>query len=83
MNNTLVNICFNILIVIYGGKSNEIYKQTKNLALNDLWLLDIQNNKWESLVMYGFHPKSRWSHSMCTIGKNQLIIFGGVNLQSY
>ena len=51
--------------------------------MNDICLYDICNNKWDTLVTYGFHPHSRWGHTMCSSGKDQLIIFGGVNLDSY
>ena len=73
----------NRYLIIYGGKSEEIYASTKNLALNDVWIYDIPNNKWERLVMYGFHPNSRWSHWMTVVDKNQIVVFGGANLNNY
>ena len=84
MKNIFVSTFLNsYFIVIYGGKSDKIFKDTKNLALNDFCLYDIPNNKWDTIVTHGFHPISRWGHSMCAIDKEQVLVFGGINLQSY
>ncbi|CAI2382697.1 unnamed protein product [Moneuplotes crassus] len=70
-------------LLIYGGKSDIAFNKIKNLALNDICLYDIENNKWDTLVTYGFHPMSRWSQCMCPISDDTIIMFGGTNLESY
>ena len=52
------------LLVIYGGRNDQIYKQTGSAALNDVCIFNINLRKWESLAMFGQMPMSRWKHSM-------------------
>ena len=54
-------------------KVNNIYNTTKSISLNDIWVYDIPNNKWDAIVMYGFHPNSRWSHWMTVYDKDKII----------
>ena len=77
------------LLFIYGGRNDEIYAQTHNVALNDVCIFNINKSEWQTLAMYGQIPCSRWSH-ICTLnrgGSNSIadgfLIFGGVNLKNY
>lgn len=74
------------LLVIHGGRNDEIFNGTKNVALNDVNLFNTVTKQWMQLAMYGQHPCSRWSHSMVAYKDSDFdgfIIFGGINLRSY
>jgi hypothetical protein len=77
------------LLVIYGGRNDNIYKQTANVALNDVCLFNINTKTWEALAIFGQMPCSRWSHFMTHVqgdtrcAKEGLIMFGGSTQKSY
>ena len=52
------------------------------MALNDICLYNIESNTWESLVIYGDMPCSRWGHSLIATDKH-FVVFGGVNSDRY
>lgn len=33
--------------------------------------------------MYGEIPLSRWNHSLVSVNENKLVIFGGLNMNTY
>lgn len=41
------------LLVIYGGRNDGLYAKTKNVALNDICLYNVNKNEWQVLAMYG------------------------------
>jgi len=82
----LVNANEERLLVIYGGRNDSIFANTKNVALNDICIFNVNLKQWISLVIYGTHPCSRWSHLMVpNRGWNAdgMLVFGGVNLNNY
>ena len=77
-------------LVIHGGRNDDFYESMRNIALNDLHLYNINSNIWCTVAIFGEVPQSRWGHIIC--GENsfnqdykrtKLIIFGGVNLNSF
>lgn len=70
-------------LAIMGGRSNSIYQDLSNIALNDLCLFNTASFEWECVALYGTIPPSRWGHGMVSLDDNKLIVFGGVNTSSY
>lgn len=76
------------LIVFYGGRNDGIFSQTKNVALNDICMFNVNKKEWISLAIYGsgIQPCSRWSHIMLPntqYGPDGFAVLGGVNLNNY
>ena len=55
----------------------------KNVALNDMHVYDVLNNTWCALAIYGDLPRSRWGHKLATNSEDKIMLFGGMNLNSY
>jgi hypothetical protein len=77
------------LLVIYGGRNDQIFARTQNVALNDICLFNLNKMEWQTLAMYGDVPCSRWSHCF-TMNRGEgsgatdgFLVFGGVNLRNY
>ena len=70
-------------LVIHGGRNDAIFPAIKNVALNDLHVLDVATKRWCTLALYGESiPESRWGH--CIVANDsKIMIFGGMNLTSY
>lgn len=77
------------LLIVYGGRNDVIFKQTQNVALNDICVFNINKHQWEALAVFGQMPCSRWSHFMTKVNGDTdsaadgILIFGGVNIKSY
>ena len=69
-------------LVIYGGRNDAIFSAIKNVALNDLHIMDVESNTWCRIAMYGDIPGSRWGHKLVA-NENKIMLFGGMNLNSY
>lgn len=76
--------------MIHGGRNDEMFSsKIKNIGMNDLHLFDITSLTWMAVAIYNELPTSRWSHVLCAeqnsddYESNKIIIFGGVNMQSY
>ena len=41
------------MLVIYGGRNDNIFGMTNNVALNDICILNLNSFTWESLAMFG------------------------------
>lgn len=70
-------------LVISGGRNNGLYKTMGNIAFNDMNLLNTQTLEWETMVMYGQVPMSRWNHCLVPVDEDRLLIFGGMNMSTY
>ena len=68
--------------MIHGGRNDYQYSRYKDVALNDIHLLDLGSLTWVKLAVYGDVPSGRWGHSMAA-SINTVILFGGMNLQSF
>ena len=75
---------FGSYFVVFGGRSNNIFSESmKNVAFNDLHLLNISSREWVSLALFGEElPESRWGHSMVATNSS-ILLFGGMNLKHY
>ena len=69
-------------LVIFGGRNKDVFPIIKNVALNDLHILDIEANCWIAIAMYGDIPGSRWGHRLVS-NDQKIMLFGGMNLSSY
>ena len=68
--------------MVCGGRNDAIFTAIKNVALNDLHILDIASNRWLSIAMYGDIPGSRWGHRLVA-NENKIMLFGGMSLDQY
>ena len=68
--------------MIFGGRNDAVFSAIKNVALNDLHILDVASNRWCSIAMYGDTPASRWGHKLVA-NENKIMLFGGMSLDSY
>eukprot|EP00347_Sterkiella_histriomuscorum_P014797 403359488 len=75
----------NHYLIIYGGRNDNIFKQTQNVALNDLCMFSINTQEWITVANYGQLPVSRWGASIIQSDEQngKIIMFGGINLKSY
>jgi hypothetical protein len=69
-------------LFIFGGRNQDMFQNLSNTALNDLHMFDIEERSWKTVAIYGYVPMSRWGHCS-TVYQNQMIIFGGKNLDKY
>ena len=61
------------MLVIFGGcGGGKDYDQ----SFDDLWVVDVENKKWNNPPVVGKKPKGREGHAAGVI-KNQMIIYGG------
>ena len=70
-------------IIIHGGRNDNV---SETSALNDTFVLDLENFDWVSVHLYSNVPNfkviSRYGHKS-TIFSNKLLIFGGINNNNY
>ena len=63
---------------MHGGRNNkEAYDLTRNVALNDMALLNLEKKTWCVIAMLGEIPVSRWNHSMVSVENDKIFLFGG------
>ena len=60
-----------------------MYPIIKNVALNDMHIYDSKTNAWCAVAIYGDVPRSRWGHKLATNDDQKIMLFGGMNLNSY
>ena len=73
-------------LFIYGGRNEEIFQKTENVALNDICIFNLNKKEWVAVAMYGRMPCSRWSHVVLpnrSHNADQVFVFGGMNLNNY
>jgi hypothetical protein len=70
--------------IVHGGKNDQMYGQNlKEVALNDIHMLDLTTNCWSTLAIFtSDFPTSRFGHSMVAT-RNQLFILGGMSISGY
>jgi hypothetical protein len=51
-------------LAIHGGRNDKMYKEYKNVALNDINLYDVEKNEWTVVENYGCFPEGRYGHAM-------------------
>jgi len=60
-------------LLIFGG-----YNSRAETHMNDLWLLDIEEWRWQRLNPKGTGPEPRRRQSLCQVG-DQIFLFGGTS----
>ena len=76
------------LLVVYGGRNDNIYEWTGSMTLNDVCIFNINLCKWQTLAMFGQMPPSRTNHTMLALNdlgshRADFLIFGGTNQNAY
>lgn len=41
------------MLVIYGGRNDNIFSMTNNVALNDICIFNLNTFTWESVALFG------------------------------
>jgi hypothetical protein len=41
------------MLVIYGGRNDNIFSMTNNVALNDICIFNLNKFTWETVAMFG------------------------------
>ena len=68
-------------LFIYGGRNDFISSQSQ-VALNDLFVFNVMNNKWDRVEVFGSVPEGRWAHGMGSCNTS-LIVFGGISYHKF
>lgn len=68
-------------LFIYGGRNDSISSHSE-LALDDLFVLNVTIFKWERVQVYGNIPEGRWAHSMA-VYNTSIIVFGGISYHKF
>ena len=73
---------FKNYFIVHGGRNDMQYNEgMKNVALNDLHLLDLSTMSWATVAIFSEDiPESRWGHRLVA-NNHKLLLFGGMNLQ--
>lgn len=56
------------LLIVHGGRNDDIYNEMKDCALNDLHLLELGMLEWQRVVIFGSLCEQRWAHQMSANG---------------
>ena len=71
------------LLIVHGGRND---LSNESFALNDTYIFDLEFLEWHKVTLYsnieGFKVMPRCAHKSI-VHNNRLIIFGGMNNQSY
>ena len=76
--NHTVNLFQESTLILFGGHGGSGYSRKQ---FNDVWLLNLDNNRWSNLICQGNPPAPRSGHSQFCKGES-LYIFGGWNNES-
>ena len=68
-------------VVLFGGR-NDSFGSIKNWIFNDVWILKLNLFQWMQVEWHGDVPDKRYNH-WSTLWGTQLIIFGGINGNTY
>jgi hypothetical protein len=67
------------ILAIYGGRNDDLYKQTGTSCFEDIYILNlIETLSWSKVNVTGNYPPTRYCFASCKI-KNNFIIFGGLS----
>jgi N-acetylneuraminic acid mutarotase len=67
--------------LLFGGVTGE-FKKTPDMFLNDMWVFDVQKGLWTSIAVTSKIPERRRLHQLVSVGDNQMVLFGGHNMDS-
>ena len=68
-------------LFIYGGRNDMICSKTQ-VALADLFVLNVKNFKWDRVEVFGSIPDGRWAHGMTTYNTS-VLVFGGISYHEF
>ncbi|CAG9311020.1 unnamed protein product [Blepharisma stoltei] len=69
-------------LFIYGGRNDQLFKETGDSCLGDLYIFNVEHLLWENVQVHGNIPEARWSHCMCTYG-TRILVFGGMTHKKF
>lgn len=63
-------------LYVFGGR---VHSRTKPKLTSDLYELNLIRRKWTKLDTTGDIPPPRYFHSVCALGDNKLVCYGGMS----
>ena len=63
-------------LYVFGGR---VHSRTKPKLTSDLFELDLIRREWTKLETIGDIPPPRYFHSVCGLGDNKLVCYGGMS----
>jgi len=72
-------------LIIFAGRNDSHFQKHCDIEkcfLNDLWLISLESLVWCRITQIGDAPSPRYS-CQSAIHSNRLLIFGGLNAQTY
>ncbi|CAD6500541.1 BgTH12-06251 [Blumeria graminis f. sp. triticale] len=63
-------------LYVFGGR---ILSRTRPVLTSDLYELDLIRRHWVRISTFGDIPPPRYFHSLCPLGDNKLICYGGMS----
>jgi len=70
------------MLIIYGGRNDNLYGEKKAHILGDFYTLQLDTLTWVSVTNYGLNGDPRYSH-VSIIAGTKLVIFGGLSFNHY
>ena len=71
------------ILVIYGGRNDDLYKQTGSSCLEDIYILNLVDTlSWSKVNISGCIPPSRYCFASSKL-HNNLLVFGGLGDTNY
>lgn len=66
-------------LFVFGGRR---FSRTRPHLTSDLYELDLLHRHWTRIEMKGDVPSPRYFHSVCALGDNMLVCYGGMSPES-
>ena len=79
---TMVHCSALNMLVIYGGRNNNVYSNKLSPVLEDFYTLQLETLTWVAVRVSGIYGSGRCAHISGVAGTS-LIIFGGINFNVY
>ena len=70
------------ILVIYGGKTENLTKHQRLPVLGDMYILELDNMCWINVTQHGVIKHPRYHHCMAPLG-SRMMIFGGIHHHRY
>lgn len=67
-------------LYVFGGR---VLSRSRPKLTSDLYELDLISRHWTKIEATGDVPPPRYFHSVCTLGDNKLVCYGGMSPASY
>lgn len=69
-------------LFVFGGRNDELFKESGDSSLNDLHCFNVSSLSWESLKICGSMPDGRWAHHMVSL-QNKILMLGGITTKQF